>query len=98
MSKSLTSAAIFDLKSVASKRVIGPAPDLPAMSADQNSSTPVPIGVTGPMPVTAMRRLPDDSSGTGGNLPPQQVDGLTHGRDVLELGVGDLDLEALLDG
>src|SRR6266852_123475 len=60
----------------------------------QKSSTPVPIGVTGPMPVTAMRRL----SGTCCDLGPEDLHGLPDGRDVLELGIGHLDLEALLDG
>src|SRR5437764_1297991 len=72
----------------------GPVPHLPATRPAQKSSTPVPIGVTGPMPVTAMRRL----SGTCGDLGPEDLHGLPDGRDVLELRVGHLDLEALLDG
>src|SRR5438309_5462453 len=94
MSKPSISAATLLLKSVASKRVMGPAPERPATSEVQKSSTPVPMGVTGPMPVTATRRW----SGTGGDLAPEKVHCLPHGGDVLELGVGHLDLEALLDG
>src|SRR6266540_362809 len=41
----------------ASNSVIGPIPLLPATSADQDSSTPIPTGETSPRPVTTTRRL-----------------------------------------
>src|SRR5256714_1844280 len=46
------------------------------------------------MPVPAMRRL----SGTCGDLGPEDLHCLPDGRDVLQLRIGHLDLEALLDG
>src|SRR5947199_10413589 len=42
----------------ASNFVIGPMPDLPCMSANQNSSTVLPTGVSAPRPVTTTRRGP----------------------------------------
>src|SRR4030042_1011585 len=50
--KSLTSPAIWHEKSDASNLVIGPMPDLPAHTASQFLSIPVPRGVTIPKPVT----------------------------------------------
>ena len=44
-------------KSVASKRVIVPAPDLAAMMFFQAVSTSAPRGVTRPRPVTTTRRM-----------------------------------------
>src|SRR5947208_7442717 len=42
--------------SLASKRVIGPTPDLPAMAASHDSLVPMPKGVTRPIPVTTTLR------------------------------------------
>ena len=50
-SKSLSSAAICTGRAEASNRVIGPTPQRPSISARQYSSTPMPTGVTAPMPV-----------------------------------------------
>jgi len=41
----------------ASKRVTGPIPDFPWISAAQNSSAVLPTGVTAPTPVTTTRRI-----------------------------------------
>ena len=42
---------------LASKRVIGPAPDRPAIRLRQTVSTSAPSGVTSPSPVTTTRRM-----------------------------------------
>ncbi len=55
-SKSRTSPAMVVLKSVVSKRVMGPMPDSPARSLLHVSSVPTPSGVTNPMPVIATLR------------------------------------------
>src|SRR5688572_3802078 len=55
MSKFLISQANFVLKSLASKRVIGAAPDLPFFSPSQYSVRVLPIGVSAPSPVTTTR-------------------------------------------
>jgi hypothetical protein len=41
----------------ASKRVMGPIPDFPWISAAQNSSAVLPTGVTAPTPVMTTRRI-----------------------------------------
>ena len=55
-SKSWISPAILTGSCEASMCSIGVMPDRPASSASQNASTPAPMGVTGPMPVTTTRR------------------------------------------
>ena len=57
-SRSFTSQAKSAGKSVVSNCVIGPAPDSPATSDDQVSSTVLPSGLTIPSPVTTTRFLP----------------------------------------
>jgi hypothetical protein len=42
------------VNSLASKRVIGPMPDLPAQTFAHVTSVPTPSGVTRPMPVIAI--------------------------------------------
>src|SRR5512142_948864 len=69
-SKSFTSPAIRVGNVEASKSVIGPTPLLPATSALQDSSTPMPTGETSPIPVTTTRRLlmrtpRDEDDGSG---------------------------------
>ena len=54
--KSFTSQANRVVKEDASKRVIGPAPDFPAIRFFQNSSVMFPSGETTPVPVTNTRR------------------------------------------
>ncbi len=56
-SKPFTSPAMRVGKVEASNRVMGPMPLLPATSALQDSSTPMPTGETSPSPVTTTRRL-----------------------------------------
>src|SRR6266516_6143425 len=51
-SKPLTSPAILTCKADASKAVMGPMPETPAVRLAQNSSTVRPIGLTTPRPVT----------------------------------------------
>ena len=51
-SKSFTSAASFTLYSVISKEVMGAKPVFSSFTALQYSSTPIPVGVTAPIPVT----------------------------------------------
>src|SRR3984957_17915031 len=54
--KSRPSPAMRAGNSEASKRVISPIPDRPAIRASQFFSTPTPSGVTRPTPVTTTRR------------------------------------------
>src|SRR5947208_16780917 len=58
-SRSFTSHAKCTGKSFVSNRVIGPAPDSPAISASHDSSTVFPSGLTIPSPVTTTRRRPE---------------------------------------
>ena len=51
-SKSFTSAASFTLYSSVSKAVMGAKPVFSSFTDLQNSSTPMPMGVTAPIPVT----------------------------------------------
>src|SRR5213596_3192041 len=72
---------------------MGPIPDLPCVSADQNSSTVLPTGVSAPSPVTTTRR---GSTILGVVL--DVLDGVADGRDLLGVLVRDLDVEVLLEG
>src|SRR5947208_6423059 len=58
-SRSFTSHAKCTGKSFVSNRVIGPAPDSPAISASHDTSTVFPSGLTIPSPVTTTRRRPE---------------------------------------
>jgi hypothetical protein len=60
-----TSQAMRHFWSLASKRVIGPAPDLPAIRLLQVVSTSQPRGVTRPRPVTTTRRMRISENATG---------------------------------
>src|SRR3954470_16005335 len=93
-SKLFTSPAMRLGRSLASKRVMGPTPDLPAMAASHDSLVPMPKGVTRPIPVTTTLRS------TRCMLPlflvlVDEVDRVLDGLDVLGFLVGDLDLELL---
>src|SRR6266403_1426208 len=77
----------------ASNLVMGPIPDLPCVSADQNSSTVLPTGVSAPSPVTTTRR---GSTILGVVL--DVLDGVADGHDLLGVLVRDLDVEVLLQG
>src|SRR5919201_2172051 len=77
----------------ASNFVIGPMPDLPCISADQNSSTVLPTGVSAPRPVTTTRR-----GGTALGIVLDVLDSVAHRHDLLGILVGDLDVEVLLQG
>jgi len=57
MSNPLTSPAIFEEKSDASKRVIRVIPDFPAMTFSHASETVLPTGEIMPNPVMATLRL-----------------------------------------
>src|SRR5438876_2060561 len=70
---------------------MGPIPDLPCVSADQNSSTVLPTGVSAPSPVTTTRR---GSTALGVVL--DVLDGVPDRHDLLGVLVGDLDVEVLL--
>src|SRR5678816_3008864 len=99
--KSFTSAAMRASIPLASNRVMGPTPDLPASIACQFLSTPVPSAVMSPVPVMTTRRFD-----MGKDLAPAPgpalllvgvdvVDGVPDGLDVLGLLVRDLHLELL---
>src|SRR5919199_4952733 len=92
-SKSVTSHAICTGSSDASKPFMGPAPERPSIRPSQNASTPMPIGVTTPTPVTTTSVI-DSSSCLG----LDELDGVADRLDVLELLVGDLDVEPVLEG
>src|SRR5258705_4677709 len=77
----------------ASNFVIGPMPDLPCVSADQNSSTVLPTGVSAPMPVTTTRR-----GSTALRVVLDVLDGVADGHDVPGLLASDLDVRGLLPG
>src|SRR5947208_8270768 len=93
-SKPLTSQANFTGLWTGSKRVIGPAPDRPAMRPSQVLWTLVPSGVTVPRPVIATRRrirlFP--------HLLVQVLQRLPYRAQLLGLLVGDVDVEFLLEG
>src|SRR6185436_13699764 len=93
-SKPLTSQAKCTGSSAESKRVIGPAPDSPAMRAAQVLATSFPNGVTRPIPVTATRRVtllafPHLVVEVGHRRPD--------GTELLRLLVRDVDVELLLE-
>src|SRR3989337_3373145 len=95
-SKSRTSPASLTGRSDASNRSIGAMPWRPEVSPAQNSSTPVPTGVTGPMPVTTTRS-PMMSLGHP-QLRGDERDGLPDGLHALHLLLGDLDVPLILEG
>src|SRR5436853_161468 len=68
----------------------------PEVNPAQNSSTPVPTGVTGPRPVTTTRRRSLGSAHP--ELRRDHVDGRADGLDLLHLVLGDLDVPFLLEG
>src|SRR5437667_12485337 len=72
---------------------MGPIPDLPCVSADQNSSTVLAACVSAPSPVTTTRR---GSTILGVVL--DVLDGVADGHDLLGVLVRDLEVEVLLQG
>src|SRR5262245_64666515 len=68
----------------------------PVVSPVQNSSRPVPTGVTGPMPVTTTRS--PMSSLRGSELLLDEGHGLSDRLDALHLLLGDVDAPLLLEG
>src|SRR5205823_4327275 len=72
--KSFTSQANRVVYLAASKRVIGPAPEVPAMRLVQNTSVLLPSGETTPVPVTSTRfdsiTFLGSLSGIGGHAEP----------------------------
>src|SRR5687767_5225773 len=98
-SKPLTSPANLVAKSLASNSVIGAIPLLPATSAPQVSSRPMPSGVTRPMPVTTtLRALMISPPRLRGRVRLDVLDGVLDRADLLGVLVGDLDREGLLEG
>src|SRR5262245_14742649 len=71
-------------------------PDTPWSRDVQNSSALLPMGVTAPNPVTTTRRL---STLCASSLLVflDVVDGVSDGRDLLGVLVGDLEIELLLE-
>src|SRR5436305_4950449 len=94
-SKFFTSPAIRLGSSFASKRVIGPTPDFPAMAASQDCLVPIPRGVTRPIPVMTTLRSTRCMCWTLFLVLVDEVHRVQHRLDVLGLLVGDLDLELL---
>src|SRR6266542_4455377 len=94
-SKSVHSAATLDGTSSGSTRVRGPTPERPAVMASQYALTPIPTGVTAPIPVTTTRRtfLPHCRL-----LGDHQVGRFADGLDASDLVVRDLDAELLFEG
>src|SRR2546425_8179319 len=68
-------------------------PDFPCVSADQNSVTSLPRGVSAPMPVTTTRR-----GSTALRVVLDVLDRVADGHDLLGVLVRDLDVEMLLEG
>src|SRR5215470_1110856 len=79
--------------SLVSNLVMGPMPDLPCVSADQNSSTVLPTGVSAPRPVTTTRR-----GSTVLRVVLDVLDGVADRHDFFGILVRDLDVEVLLEG
>src|SRR5262245_4095451 len=79
--------------SLASNFVMGPMPDLPCVSAAQNSSTLLPTGVSAPMPVTTTRR-----GSTGLRVVLDVLNSVADRHDLFGVIVRDLDVEVLLQG
>src|SRR5262245_65881575 len=73
---------------------MGPIPERPSVSPDQNSSAVLPMGVRAPSPVTTTRR----PAFTGSGIVLDVLDGVAHGDDLLGVLVGDLDVEVILEG
>src|SRR5439155_12987561 len=91
-SKSGTSPASCTARPEGSKFWIFRMPLRPVVRACQKSSTPVPTGVTGPMPVTTTRR-----SATDVQLRGHELHGLPDGLHAVHLLLGDLDAPLLLE-
>src|SRR6266540_3166957 len=87
-----TSPANFTGRSEGSNLVILRIPLRPEVAPAQKSSTPMPIGVTGPMPVITTLRSADTELGG------HELDGLPHGLHSVHLLLGDLDVPLLLEG
>src|ERR687898_1453783 len=90
-----TSPATLTGRSSVSNAVINRIPLRPDVSPVQKSSTPVPTGVTGPIPVTTTRSL--IASGRS-ELLLHQRHGLSDGLDPFHLFLGDVDAPLLLEG
>src|SRR3974390_3404089 len=93
-SKFLTSAAIRQANSDASKPVRGAMPLLPASSPRQTSSALLPTPQISPTPVTTTRRAKLFSFRVGVDV----IDRVFHGANLLRLLVGNLDFEGLFEG
>src|SRR5271165_1432668 len=92
-SKFLTSAAIRQANSEASKPVMRSTPLLPASSACQTSAVLLPTPQISPTPVTTTRRVKLFSFRVGVDV----IDGVLDGADLLRFLVGNLDVEGLLE-
>src|SRR5437762_8477534 len=99
--KSGTSPASFTGRPEGSNRSMWRMPFRPSVTPAQNASTPVPTGVTGPIPVTTTRGR-SVASGTWLGRHPElrgdQVDGLPDRLHALHLLLGDLDPHLVLQG
>src|SRR5713226_9458917 len=93
-SKPLTSHANFTGLCTGSNRVIGPAPERPAIRPSQVLRTSVPRGVTNPRPVIATRRVMRSFP----HLLVQVLQRLSHGSQLLGFLVRNIDVEFLLEG
>src|SRR5262249_4802805 len=97
-SKPWTSPAMRVAKFDASNLVMLRTPLVPAVSAAQFASVPMPSDDTRPMPVTTTRRvLVMDTLFLGLGVGLDVLDGLLDPRDLLGVLVGDLDTEFLLE-
>src|SRR5262245_14887856 len=93
-----TRQAICAGRSPTSKSVIRTPPLLPASRRDQVVDTPLPSGVTMPMPVTTTRRIELTRGLNSGGALLQEADGVADRQDRLGCIVGDLDAEFLFEG
>src|SRR5580704_16960216 len=93
-SKFLTSAAILQANSDASKPAICSTPLLPASRACHTSSVLLPTPQMSPTPVTTTRRVKLLSF----RMRVDVIDSVLHGADLLRLLVRNLDIEGLLEG
>src|SRR5467141_4758753 len=93
-SNAFTSQANFTGLCAGSNRVIGPAPERPAMRPSQVLETLVPRGVTNPRPVIATRRL----MRLFPHLLVEVLQRLSHRTQLLGFLVRDVDVEFLLEG
>src|SRR6266849_3247149 len=75
-------------------RVLGPAPERPAIRPSQVLRTSVPRGVTNPRPVIATRRVMRSFP----HLLVQVLQRLSHGSQLLGFLVRNIDVEFLLEG